>query len=135
MMNIIIGILSGLAASMGFGGGFVLIIYLTVFADVNQITAQGANLLFFLPVAFISLLIHQKNKLIKWKTLLRLIPGGILGILAGAFISTHIDVEFLQKMFGALLIFVGFKEIFHKNKEKDLTNLNDSSIMNYNEMR
>lgn len=135
MMNIIIGILSGLAASMGFGGGFVLIIYLTVFADVNQITAQGANLLFFLPVAFISLLIHQKNKLIKWKTLFRLIPGGILGILAGAFISAHIDVEFLQKMFGALLIFVGFKEIFHKNKEKDLTNAKKSNIIKFNEMQ
>lgn len=135
MMNIIIGILSGLAASMGFGGGFVLIIYLTVFADVNQITAQGANLLFFLPVAFISLLIHQKNKLIKWKTLFRLIPGGILGILAGAFISAHIDVEFLQKMFGALLIFVGFKEIFHKNSEKALTNDKKSNIIKYNEMR
>ncbi|MCM1299259.1 MAG: sulfite exporter TauE/SafE family protein [Firmicutes bacterium] len=134
-MNIIIGLLSGIAASMGFGGGFVLIIYLTAFADVNQIAAQGVNLLFFLPVAFISLLIHQKNKLIQWKVLFRLIPGGILGILAGAFISAHIDVELLQKMFGALLIFVGFKEIFHKNNEKDLTKSKKSNIIKYNEMR
>lgn len=134
-MNIIIGILSGIAASMGFGGGFVLIIYLTAFADINQITAQGVNLLFFLPVAFISLLIHQKNKLIRWKTLLRLIPGGILGILAGAFVSAQIDVYFLQKMFAVLLIFVGFKEIFHKNSEKALTNDKKSNIINYNEMR
>lgn len=116
-MNIIIGLLSGIAASMGFGGGFILIIYLTAFTDTNQLTAQGVNLLFFLPVALISLLIHQKNGLIRWKTLLRLIPGGILGILAGAFISAHINVDFLQKMFAALLIFVGFREIFHKNSE------------------
>lgn len=134
-MNIIIGLLSGIAASMGFGGGFILIIYLTAFTDTNQLTAQGVNLLFFLPVALISLLIHQKNGLIRWKTLLRLIPGGILGILAGAFISAHIDVEFLQKMFAALLIFVGFREIFHKNSEKDLTNDKKSNIMKYNEMR
>lgn len=134
-MNIIIGLLSGIAASMGFGGGFILIIYLTAFTDTNQLTAQGVNLLFFLPVALISLLIHQKNGLIRWKTLLRLIPGGILGILAGAFISAHINVDFLQKMFAALLIFVGFREIFHKNSEKDLTNDKKSNIMKYNEMR
>lgn len=114
-MNIIIGLLSGIAASMGFGGGFVLIIYLTAFAGVNQITAQGVNLLFFLPVALVSLLIHQKNRLIKWKVLLKLIPGGLLGIASGAFIAAHIDVSFLQKMFAGLLIFVGFKELFHKN--------------------
>lgn len=134
-MNIIIGLLSGIAASMGFGGGFILIIYLTAFTDTNQLTAQGVNLLFFLPVALISLLIHQKNRLIRWKTLLRLIPGGILGILAGAFVSAHIDVDFLQKMFAALLIFVGFREIFHKKSEKDLTNDKKSNIMKYNEMR
>lgn len=134
-MNIIIGLLSGIAASMGFGGGFILIIYLTAFTDTNQLTAQGVNLLFFLPVALISLLIHQKNRLIQWKTLLRLIPGGILGILVGAFVSAHIDVDFLQKMFAALLIFVGFKEIFHKNSEKDLTNDKKSNIMKYNKMR
>ncbi len=134
-MNIIIGLLSGIAASMGFGVGFILIIYLTAFTDTNQLTAQGVNLLFFLPVALISLLIHQKNRLIRWKTLLRLIPGGILGILAGAFVSAHIDVDFLQKMFAALLIFVGFREIFHKKSEKDLTNDKKSNIMKYNEMR
>lgn len=134
-MNIIIGLLSGIAASMGFGGGFILIIYLTAFTNTNQLTAQGVNLLFFLPVALISLLIHQKNRLIRWKTLLRLIPGGILGILTGAFVSAHIDVNFLQKMFATLLIFVGFKEIFHKNSEKALTNDKKSNIIKYNEMR
>lgn len=140
-MNIIIGILSGIAASMGFGGGFILIIYLTAFSDVNQITAQGVNLLFFLPVALVSLIIHQKNGLIKWKVLLRLIPGGIIGILLGTFISSHIDVDFLQKLFAGLLIFVGFKELFHKNEKNEknskkvLTNEQKSNIIYDNEMR
>lgn len=140
-MNIIIGLLSGTAASMGFGGGFILIIYLTAFSDVNQITAQGVNLLFFLPVALVSLIIHQKNRLIKWKVLLSLIPGGIAGILLGTFISSNIDVSFLQKLFAGLLIFVGFKELFHKNEKnqknskKVLTNEQKSNIMYNNEMR
>lgn len=117
-MNIIVGLLSGIAASMGFGGGFILIIYLTAFSDVNQITAQGVNLLFFLPVALVSLIIHQKNRLINWRVLLKLIPGGILGILLGAFIASNIEVVFLQKLFAGLLIFVGFKEVFHKKDEE-----------------
>lgn len=118
-MNIIIGLLSGIAASMGFGGGFVLIIYLTVFLNIDQITAQGVNLLFFLPIALVSLVIHQKNRLIKWKLLLKLIPGGIAGILLGAFVSSNIDVGFLQKLFASLLVFVGFRELFHKNPKKE----------------
>lgn len=137
-MNIIIGLLSGIAASMGFGGGFILIIYLTAFSDVNQITAQGVNLLFFLPVALVSLIIHQKNRLIKWNVLLSLIPGGIAGILLGTFISSNIDVSFLQKLFAGLLIFVGFKELFHKNEKnskKVLTNEQKSNIICNNEMR
>lgn len=117
-MNIIIGILSGIAASMGFGGGFILIIYLTAFCGTDQITSQGINLLFFLPIALVSLVIHQKNRLIQWKVLLKLIPWGLLGILAGTFVSSNINVDFLQKMFASLLIFVGFKEIFHKNQKK-----------------
>lgn len=124
-MNIIIGLLSGIAASMGFGGGFVLIIYLTAFADVNQITAQGVNLLFFLPVALASLIIHWKNGLIKWKVLFKLIPGGLLGIVIGAFTASHINVDFLQRLFAGLLVFVGFKELFHKNASTS-TSMNSS---------
>lgn len=116
-MNIIIGILSGITASMGFGGGFILIIYLTAFCGTDQITSQGVNLLFFLPIALVSLVIHQKNRLIQWKMLLKLIPWGLLGILAGTFVSSNINVDFLQKMFASLLIFVGFKEIFHKKQK------------------
>ena len=47
-MNILIGLLSGAAASMGLGGGFIFLIYLSAFTDTPQDIAQGANLLFFL---------------------------------------------------------------------------------------
>lgn len=128
-MNVIVGLLAGIAASMGFGGGFILIIYMTAFAGVDQVTAQGVNLLFFLPAALVSLIIHQKNRLIEWRTLLYLVPSGILGILAGTWVVSHVNVDILQKLFASLLIFVGVKEIFHKNSEKGLTNSEESNIM------
>ena len=128
-MNILIGLLAGIAASMGFGGGFILIIYMTAFAGADQVTAQGVNLLFFLSIAPVSLIIHQKNRLIEWRTLLYLVPAGFLGILAGTWIVSHVNVDMLQKLFASLLIFVGVKEIFHKNSEKGLTKPKESNII------
>lgn len=119
-MNIIIGFLSGIAASMGLGGGFVLIIYLTVFAQTDQLTSQGVNLLFFLPIALISLIIHGKNKLIEWKILPMLVITGLVGVIAGTFVTKLIGVELLQKLFASMLTFVGVKELFHKNLSKTI---------------
>ena len=36
----IVSLLSGLTASLGLGGGFILVIYLTAFVNMSQIQAQ-----------------------------------------------------------------------------------------------
>ncbi|MCL2077515.1 MAG: sulfite exporter TauE/SafE family protein [Oscillospiraceae bacterium] len=114
------GFLTGVAASMGLGGGFVLIIYLTVFAGAEQIKAGGINLLFFLPIALISILIHTKNKLIEWRIILPVCVSGAFGVAAGAILLGFTDEKTLRKLFAGLLVFVGFREMFHKkNVEND----------------
>lgn len=115
-MNIIVGLLTGVAASMGLGGGFILLIYLSVFTDVSQTAAQGANLLFFLPIALLSLFIHAKNKLIEWKTVRQYCIFGLLGAAAGSAIAFYIDADNLRKLFAVLLIYVGVRELLHKKK-------------------
>ena len=40
---------------MGLGGGTVLLIYLSLSAQVPQLTAQGINLLVFIPTAAVAL--------------------------------------------------------------------------------
>ena len=50
----VVSLLSGVTASMGLGGGFVLLIYLTAFANVPQMEAQLINLIFFLPIGALS---------------------------------------------------------------------------------
>ena len=55
------GILSGMLGAMGLGGGGVLIIYLTLFANLQQQTAQGINLLLFLPCAAISVILYHRK--------------------------------------------------------------------------
>ena len=79
MIQALVGFLSGIIASMGLGGGFVLLIWLTLFEDVAQRSAQGINLLFFLPIALVSVIMHLRAGLIDKKLVLSLIPGGIVG--------------------------------------------------------
>ncbi len=117
-MNILIGFLTGIAASMGLGGGFILIIWLTLFGGLSQSAAQGVNLIFFLPVALFSVIIHWRNKLIEWKILPWAIISGIIGAAAGSFMSFFLDDNLLRKLFGGLVVLVGLRETFHKRKAK-----------------
>ena len=116
-MNIIIGFLSGIAASMGLGGGFILLIYLSAFTDTSQAVAQGVNVLFFLPIALISVIIHLKNKLIDVKTVFKYCIAGLVGAVIGSFLSAYLDTVILKKMFGVFLIIIGIKEFFSKRKQ------------------
>ena len=103
---------------MGLGGGAVLIIYLTVFKDMEQLKAQGINLLFFIPIATLAVIIYAFKKQIKWRTTLPLAAGGVLGAVGGFFLTSFIGGNFTAKMFGAFLILLGLKELFFKNKTK-----------------
>jgi uncharacterized membrane protein YfcA len=71
------GLLGGVLGGMGLGGGTVLIPLLTILVGVSQHSAQGANLLSFIPMSIIALVIHVKNKLIDYKWLLYMILPGV----------------------------------------------------------
>lgn len=117
-MQIIIGIVSGIIASMGLGGGFVLLLYLTVIAGVDQIQAQGINLIFFIPIALISLIIHIKNGFVDKKPLLLSILCGAAGVAVGSCVAFNIPVELLSKAFAVFVLVLGIKELFFQKKEE-----------------
>ena len=116
------GLFSGIIGGMGMGGGAVLIIYLTLFEDVKQITAQGINLIFFIPIGITALIIYSKRGQIKWKTALPIAVGGILGSAAGFFIAGQLGSSVISKIFGFLLVCLGISEIFRKNRNKNTNN-------------
>lgn len=111
---LIVSFLTGIFASMGLGGGMVLIIYLTVFAGVNQLSAQGINLVFFIPIAIISLIIHTKNKLIEWKKIAPPIICGTIGVFIGSLLANNLGSDILSKLFAIFLIIIGIRELFAK---------------------
>lgn len=119
MIEAVVGFLTGVIASMGLGGGFILVVWLTVFAEVEQKAAQGINLLFFLPIAFISLIIHIKNGLVNKMLVKKLALGGILGAVIGTFGAMWIDNTLLRKLFAVFLLIFGLKELFARNPEKN----------------
>ncbi|MBQ8741333.1 MAG: sulfite exporter TauE/SafE family protein [Clostridia bacterium] len=111
------GLFSGIIGGMGLGGGAVLIIYLTVFQNVEQLKAQGINLLFFIPIALVAVIIYAFKKQIKWRVTLPIAAGGILGAVAGFFLTDIIGGSFTAKLFGGFLILLGLKEIFSKSEK------------------
>ena len=111
------GLFSGIIGGMGLGGGAVLIIYLSVFKDVEQLKAQGINLLFFIPIALVAVIIYAFKKQIKWKLTIPIAIGGILGAAGGFFLTDIIGGNFTAKLFGGFLILLGIKEIFSKQSK------------------
>ena len=110
------GLMSGIIGGMGLGGGAVLIIYLTVFKNTEQLRAQGINLLFFIPIALVAVLIYAIKKQIKWRITLPIATGGILGAVGGFYLTDFIGGNFTAKLFGGFLILLGLQEIFFKSK-------------------
>ncbi len=111
-------LLAGIAASMGVGGGAVLLLYLTAFAGMNQLAAQGINLIFFLPIAMVAVCIHAKNKLINYKSAFICIPFGLAGVWGGLWLTRIISENLLSKLFALLLLYMGVRELLAK-KEKN----------------
>lgn len=109
------GLFSGILGSMGLGGGAVLVIYLSVFTATEQLTAQGINLLFFIPIALIAVIIYSIKKQIKWRHTLKIAVWGLIGTSLGWLLTDFLGGKITAKIFGGLLILIGITEIFTKN--------------------
>ena len=116
LISLIIATLSG----MGVGGGGLLVIYLTLIENVDQLIAQGANLCFFVATASSSTIYNSFKKKIEWKTTLILSVMGIIFSLFGVWVAGKINPHFLRKMFGLMLSVSGSLSLisaFSKKKQ------------------
>ena len=109
--------LTGIFASMGLGGGMVLIVYLTVFAGFSQLAAQGIHHVFFIPIALIILELHTKNKLVEWKKAVPAVLWGTAAVIISAWLANRIEQSLLSKAFSIFLILMGLKELFFKSEK------------------
>lgn len=117
MLEIILGFVSGMISGMGMGGGTILIPGLVLFAGIEQKTAQGINLLYFMPSAVAALVLHIKNKHIQKSFLVLLIGGGLLGACLGSYLAVRFSNELLRKIFAVFLTVIGLYEFFCREKD------------------
>ena len=113
-MTFIVSFLAALMGALGLGGGFILLIYLTVFEKMPQFQAQGINLVFFIPIAICALIFHTKNKLVLWKDAIISILFGAVGVFLGFWIAMNLGEKFISYIFAGVIFIVGVKEIFAK---------------------
>lgn len=110
----ILGLLSGL----GVGGGSLLILWLTLACQMDYTGAKHINLLFFLPPALISTVIHLVRGKLSVK---RILPAALAGSASAALftmLSSSWDVGILRKFFGVLLLFTAWRELRYKNRQQ-----------------
>lgn len=109
----VLGFLSGL----GTGGGSLLILWLTMAANMAPAEARAMNMLFFLPSAAISCFLRWRGNNLPIK---RIWPGILWGCITAAIfslISTRIETDLLKKCFGILLLFTGARELLYRPRK------------------
>ena len=117
ILALIAGTVTGVLSGYGIGGGTLLMIYLTAIVGMNQISAQGINLVYFLPCSAAAIISHAKNKLIDKEIL---IPAAIAGVITtplSAMLATSIDAILLRRLFGGFLLAAGIWELFRKTPD------------------
>ena len=104
---LVAGFFSGVVGGMGMGGGTLLIPILTIFLAFEQKSAQGINLLVFIPMSILALFIHIKNKLVDFKVGVPVMLVGIIFSLVGSLLANNLSNDSLRVFFGMFLLLVG----------------------------
>ena len=125
-VDMIGALLMGTLSGMGIGGGGLLVIYLTLIRKVDQLSAQGLNLYFFIFASVASLFVHATKRNINYNHVLILALFGMPAALVGGRLAQTSDPATLRSAFGYMLIFAGGVSLirlicafFAKNKEKE----------------
>lgn len=112
MKEVIFGVIAGIIAATGMGGGTILILLLNLFGDIQQHLVQGINLVFFIPTSIVAIYMNIRHKTIDYQLSTVLIIFGIVGAICGSLLSFKIDNQNLKKYFGLFLILIAIFQIF-----------------------
>lgn len=118
MIEIFIGTISGIVSGLGMGGGTILILFLSLFLDIEQHIAQATNVIFFVPTAVTAILVNLKQKNINLKIGLPICLWGVIGAFVGAVISMQMNMKTLRKFFGLFIILIAIYQTYMYIKGK-----------------
>lgn len=129
MLETLIGIVSGMVAALGMGGGTILILLLGIFTNLEQHIIQATNLVFFIPTSIVAIIMNIKNKKINYKNAVTIIISGIIGAVIGSKISFKFENSKLRKLFGIFLMVIAilkYMKFIHRIEkiEKQILKIN-----------
>ena len=111
---ILAGLLGGILAGMGMGGGTLTLPILVLVMNVAQLTAQFANLIAFLPSGTSALFVHVKNGLVRKANLIYMSVPSIIACVGCSFFATEANGDLLKKLFGGFLVLVAIVSFISK---------------------
>lgn len=120
LIAVAVGVAAGLISGLGIGGGTILVLYLTAILDVDPAAAAAINLVYFFGCAPSSLWFHAKGGLIDRRAALLCAVGGAATALIASLLAPASSPDWLRRLFGALLLTVGVRELwlcFHSEKK------------------
>ena len=101
---IVLGLIAGIAAAtLGIGGGIIIVPALVVIFGLEQHFAQGTSLAVILPTAVVATIGHARHGRVAWRIAAPLALAGIVGALIGARVSLSLDADLLRRLFAILL--------------------------------
>ena len=129
-MLIFVGVCCGtIGASMGIGGGIILVPILVLAFSFGQKSAQGMSLAVIVPMALMAAFRYYRNPDIEinlWYVFFLSI-GAIVGAVLGSKIAASLPAETLRKIFAVVLVVAAIKMLFFSSPKKPVE-LDDHSV-------
>jgi hypothetical protein len=111
---LVLGLIAGFcSASLGIGGGVIIVPALLLLFDYEIKKTIGTSLATIVPTALVGVITHYiiKSDNIKFLIVLFVVMGSIIGAKFGAKLADKISSKILRRSFALLLLFVGLKLI------------------------
>ena len=104
---ILVGVVSGVFAGMGMGGGTFLVPLLSIIFGVEQIICHSTNVICFLVLAVVCTVIYTKDKLINfWVVLCVSVPSVFVSFLCTV-LALKVESKTLRIIFASFIILIG----------------------------
>lgn len=115
--SLTVGVILGFLTGLGTGGGSLLMLWLTLVLHMDPSQARVVNLMFFLPAALIATILNCRQRRVPFKKIILPAAAGCAAALLMASVGQKIDTGNLKKLFGVLLLFTGFRELFYRPRK------------------
>jgi uncharacterized protein len=109
---VLVGVIAGsVAGVVGVSGGPVLAPLFALGLGMPQQLAQGSSLVSRLPAIVGGVAENQREGAVCWRALAWIVPGIIVGTVAGGALAIHLPESILRWLFASLLVLLGLHEI------------------------